>query len=116
MKKAANIDTMILKVFLGFLFMVALIIGLGVDATRNYRVEPSAKEPATVYIGAMYLYSSYIDTLNPFHTVSYDTVTVIDTCRGYVLFNVAWLGEQSSTIGHFAAHSKLYKINGGYLP
>lgn len=37
MKKAANIDTMILKVFLGFLFMVALIIGLGVDATRNYR-------------------------------------------------------------------------------
>lgn len=109
-----------------FLFVVALGVGIAVDSTRQYNLRVMQLEKAAdslrragnepVYIGSVYLYSPFIDTLNPYHTVSYDTVTVIDTCRGYVLFNGGWLGEQSSTIGHFAAHSKLFKLNGGYIP
>ena len=123
--KNANIK-FIAQVVGAFLFMVSIIVAVGVDSTRRYNLEVmrlqaeadslQSIKPQPVYIAGVYLYSPFIDTLNPFHRLSYDTVTVIDTCRGYVLFNGGWLGEQSSTIGHFAAHSKLYKINGGYLP
>jgi hypothetical protein len=74
----------------------------------------SPKAGEKLLIGSTYLYFPS-DSINPYFTIHPDTVVVVDTSRGYVLF-YGFFGEKSEEIRTFVKYSKLYKIDGGYNP
>jgi len=74
----------------------------------------SPKPGEKLLIGSTYLYFPS-DSINPYFTIHPDTVVVVDTSRGYVLF-YGFFGEKSEEIRTFVKYSKLYKIDGGYNP
>jgi hypothetical protein len=74
----------------------------------------SPKAGEKLLIGSTYLYFPS-DSINPYFTIHNDTVVVVDTSRGYVLF-YGFFGEKSEEIRTFVKNSKLYKVDGGYNP
>jgi len=74
----------------------------------------SPKSGEKLLIGSTYLYFPS-DSINPYFTIHPDTVVVVDTSRGYVLF-YGFFGEKSEEIRTFVKNSKLYKVDGGYNP
>ena len=108
--------------WLPLLILMVMVISLSIMSQKKGKISnelppevQNFSDSSQILIGSTYLYFPF-DTNNPFNQGTYDTVTVIDTLKGYILFYGGWLGEQSSSIDYFLHHSMLHEKDGGYLP
>lgn len=106
-----------IKAALQMSVIIAVIVSMVLIASWHANIDKAMQHNAAtqVQIGSVYLLD-FGDTTNPYYQQSYDTVTVVDTCRGWLLYVDTYGDEHSLTIKTFGKNSKLYQKNGGYKP